>query len=394
MFYASDYMVCTSTRHHDFLIDFDSLKVHRGHGYVTTLKMYSTRTQNSECVNSANPLAFHLSDGTVYTYMVGNEYEDITAAWDWNLIPGTTTDYANTPLLCPNASWMGIEQFVGGVSDGRVGVAAMRYTNPFTQALSWQKTWFFLDNNVQHVMVSNLSSNTTAPLYSILDQRRHVGPVAVDDLPIKQSSNYTSARTLWHGDVGYTFDPSPGISGLSVEIGEKTGNWSAIGTSTQPNATVDLFAAYISHSSLLVPISYTAFPAISHEMFRHKRKATKLRTIRNDAHVSALFDDVHCTAMVVFWDAMGGSVIIPGSSFFDAPLTIASNGSSALIYHLKSGNVTVSDPSQNLTKLDIEMWVGLGQKPPHWGWEFSHHLSFDMPSNGSAGSSVSQCISS
>ena len=75
--------------------------------------------------------------------MVGNEYEDIVAAWNWNLIPGTTTDYAMTPLLCPNVSWTGIEQFVGGVSDGRVGAAAMRYTNPFTRALSWQRRGFF-----------------------------------------------------------------------------------------------------------------------------------------------------------------------------------------------------------------------------------------------------------
>ena len=32
------------------------------------------------------PFGFHLSDGTVYTYLDGNEYEDIAAAWDWNLI--------------------------------------------------------------------------------------------------------------------------------------------------------------------------------------------------------------------------------------------------------------------------------------------------------------------
>lgn len=30
------------------------------------------------------PFGFHLSDGTLYTYLQGNEYEDIAAAWDWN----------------------------------------------------------------------------------------------------------------------------------------------------------------------------------------------------------------------------------------------------------------------------------------------------------------------
>lgn len=30
------------------------------------------------------PFGFHLSDGTLYTYLDGDEYEDIAASWDWN----------------------------------------------------------------------------------------------------------------------------------------------------------------------------------------------------------------------------------------------------------------------------------------------------------------------
>jgi hypothetical protein len=341
------------------------------------------------------PLGFHLSDGTVYTYLEGNEYEDIAAAWDWNLIPGITTDYAATPLNCDNAGWKGIEQFVGGVSDTQVGAAAMRYSNPFTHSLGWQKAWFFLENDVQFVMVNNLSSTSNAPLYSVLDQRRHTGDVYVDGQSVLKSTNYTRASSLWHGGVGYTFDKSIGVSGLSVEVGDRFGNWSLIGISTQPPETIDLFAAYLSHSALRTPISYTVFPSTkSPDAFKQKSEKTKLRTIWNDAYVSALFDDVHQTAMVVFWDFLGGSVLIPGSSFADAPLTISSSGNSAVIYQLNTGNVTVADPSQNLTKLDVELGVGLlGKKPPHWGWELSHHLSFDLPTSGSAGSSVSQVIS-
>lgn len=332
-----------------------------------------------------------MSDGTIYTYINGNEYEDIPGAWDWNLILGITTDYATTPLSCSTTNWRGIEQFVGGASDSHVGVAAMRYTNPFTGALSWQKTWFFLQNDVQFVMVSNLTSNST-PLYSVLDQRRRVGDIVVDDVLVGQPSNYTGVNSLWHGDVGYTFGSNPGMAGLSVEMGEKISNWFAIDISVQPNTKVDLFVAYISHSSTHTPISYTVFPAVSRHDFKNKRKSTKLRTIQNDGHISALFDDLHNSAMVVFWDSTGGSVVIPGSSILDAPLTITSSGNSAVIYQLESDKVTISDPSQNLTTLDIKMQVGLGEKPPHWGEEFSHDLLFSLPTGGSAGSSVSQSI--
>ena len=64
--------------------------------------MFSSRTLNSECLNDQNvcafflslvilradttcqPFGFHLSDGTLYTYVEGDEYEDIAAMWDWN----------------------------------------------------------------------------------------------------------------------------------------------------------------------------------------------------------------------------------------------------------------------------------------------------------------------
>lgn len=341
------------------------------------------------------PLGFHLSDGAVHTYLDGNEYEDIAAAWDWNLIPGTTTDYAATPLNCNSTGWRGIEEFVGGVSDTRIGIAAMRYSNPFTQSLNWQKAWFFLENDVQFVMVNNLSSNSDAPLYSVLDQRRHVGDIYVDGKSVKKSTNYTTASSLWHGGVGYTFDGSIGVLELSVEVGDKVGNWSLIGISTQPPETVDLFAAYLTHSTLRKPISYAIFPSTkSPETFERKSGEMKLRTIKNDAHISALFDDVHQTVMVVFWDSDGGSVLITRSSISDAPLTISSNGNSAVIYQLNTGNVTVSDPSQSLKELDVKLQVGSpGGKPPHWGSESSHDLSFILPISGSAGSSVSQNIS-
>jgi hypothetical protein len=177
-------------------------------------------------------------------------------------------------------------------------------------------------------------------------------------------------------------------------VGKKTGDWSLIGTSTRPPKTVDLFAAYLTHSALRKPISYAIFPSTeSLDAFDQKRNEAKLRTVQNDVHISALFDDVHQTAMVVFWDSRGGSVVIPGSSVSNANLTMSSNGNSAVIYQLNTGSITVSDPSQTLAKLDVKLKVGsLGNKPPHWGKVSSHNLSFHLPISGSAGSSVSQNI--
>ncbi|KAH7883623.1 polysaccharide lyase family 8 protein [Phlebopus sp. FC_14] len=367
MFFNADYMV------------------NRGNGYVTTLKMYSNRTQNTECTNSQNLVGFHLSDGTVYTYLEGNEYEDIAAAWDWNLIPGITVDYNATVLDCSHTKYTGIQAFVGGASDGSVGAAAMRYTNPDTKSLSWQKAWFFLDDDVQHVMIANISSATSAPVFSVLDQKRFATGVWVNDI-LTYGGNFSDPQSLWHGNVGYVFPPSNGTYELSIDYGERAGNWSAIGTSTQPPETANLFAAWIHHQNVSAPVSYTAFPAVEYGTFTSKRVATQLREISNTAVVSALVDEVHETAMGIFWSTAGASFTFEAGCY--APITISTIANAIVIYRLNSGNITVSDPSQTLSELVVEMSIGEGVKPVGWGEHNKMNLTFSLPRSGSAGSSM------
>ncbi|EIW64697.1 galactose mutarotase-like protein [Trametes versicolor FP-101664 SS1] len=366
MFYANDYMV------------------QRGPGYVSTLRMYSKRTLNGECTNAENPLGFHLADGTLYTYLQGNEYEDIAAAWDWNLIPGITNDYGATPLSCNHEQFSGKEAFVGGASNGKVGAAAMRYTNPYTGTLKFQKAWFFLDNDVQHVMISSVNSTTDNPVLSVLDQKRLNGPVYVDGVPLSGGKNFSQARTLWHDNVGYTFQQGlfDRDFDLAVDFGARTGDWATIGISSVGNITVDLFSAWINHGSgsqLDVPIEYTAFPAVSQNEFVRKSLTTPLVTIRNDAQVSAVYDVVHRMASFVFWDAEGGSAtFVP--SLFEAPITVQTNGNAVVIYDVDKRNATVSDPSQTLTTVQLSFKEGR-----------SHTKTLDvtLPGGGVAGSSVS-----
>ncbi|KAI0068343.1 polysaccharide lyase family 8 protein [Artomyces pyxidatus] len=354
--------------------------VQRGSGYVSTLKMYSTRTKNTECTNSQNPLGFHLADGTLYTYLQGNEYEDIAAAWDWNLVPGTTVDYGATPLNCVNAEWTGLEAFVGGVSTGQIGVAAMRYTNPMTRSLHWQKAWFFLADDTQHVLVSNLSSTTTAPVYSVLDQRRHAGDIHVNGAAVSSSETFAGAmESLWHGGVGYAFDKMSNV-GLTLSVGERTGNWSAIGTSTQPPETVDLFAAWIEHKDLAEPVAYTIYPGSDLQTFQSKSRKRQIVTVQNDNDTSAVYDADYDTAAVVFWDAKGGTArFMP---FTQDLFTISANGNAAIILQSKTGEVMVSDPSQTLTSLEVHVEIASRR--------ISKTLVFTLPTGGAAGSSVTQ----
>jgi Polysaccharide lyase family 8, super-sandwich domain/Polysaccharide lyase family 8, C-terminal beta-sandwich domain len=268
----------------------------------------------------------------------------------------------------------------------------MRYTNPVTGSLHWQKAWFFLDGDVLHTMISGLNSTTSAPVYTVLDQRLHNGSVIIDGVQtnLTNSTDDAQIETLWHGNVGYLFPRFSNPINISVSVGKKKGSWSAIGISSQPPTTVDLFTARIEHNSTFSPVEYTTFPGTSYDTFSNKSSGLQLRTIQNDQNISALFDEGNNTAMVVFWDAGGGSVTFNPVVAY-ASITISSDGNIALLYRLETGEVTVSDPSQSLTRSQVTIALGPGVKPPHWKIsKLRETLNFNYPSGGAAGSSVSQ----
>ncbi|KAG6902658.1 hypothetical protein C0995_013350 [Termitomyces sp. Mi166 len=357
-------------------------------------KWMITRNTVTQTLHWDLPLGFHLADGVTYYHIRGDEYEDIAAAWDWNLIPGITTDYGATPLTCDITKFLGVEAFVGAASDGKIGIAVMRYTNPITRAFKWQKAWFYLEGDMQQVMVSNLTGGTIqSPAISVLDQRRHNGPVIVDGSQISVSKKaYSAARTLWHGGVGYKFAGTG--AALSINVGVKNGDWSKIGTTSEPPLiSVDLFAAWIKHQGAdASSLSYTVFPGTTAESFATKMAKTKIRSIQSDAHISAVLDDTQGNGifMAVFWDAAGGAVTYsdPGCT----SLTIAVNGNSALIYRTHAGLITLSDPSQQLTSAQVTLTLGTGIAPPWWSGARNKTLIFSLPGGGLAGSSLTQKV--
>ncbi|KAJ7146757.1 polysaccharide lyase family 8 protein [Mycena epipterygia] len=375
MFYTNDYMV------------------HRGDNYMISLKMYGKRTQNTECVNSQNNLGFHLSDGAIYTYTTGNEYQDIFSAWDWNLIPGTTVDYGATPLSCATARVTGIQPYVGGVSDGMVGIAAMRYDNPTTRALTWRKTFFFLEDDVMFVMIALITSSTTAPVFSVLDQRVQSGDVFVDGAAAT-TGNYTGVSSLWHAGTGYTFNASNPATSLSLQLGPKTGNWQAIGSSTAVPNTVDMFAAWLSHDNIAAPVTYAMYPGTTQDTFAQKAQAepTNLIVVRNDGSISALLDSAHNTAFIAFWTTAGSTFTIPSLKTGVGAIQVKSNGSSTLILRMDTWDVTVSDPTQTLTSLLLNFTLLTGTAPPGWGTVKSRPVTVALPVGGISGESVSASL--
>ncbi|KAF8341531.1 chondroitin AC/alginate lyase [Cantharellus anzutake] len=366
--------------------------IHRGRNYVATLKMYSTRTLNTECLNDQNPYGFHLSDGVLYTYLQGGEYEDIAAAWDWNLIPGITTDYGNTPLSCDRAQSYGVEDFVGGVSDGIVGVAAMRYTNPLTRSFKFQKAWFFFEE-VQHVLVSSVVSLNSSLIRNVLDQKVHNGTeVYVNEQLVSSSGNYSSFSSLWHQDVGYVFQNNSLGDTLNLALQVRRGSWAPLGISTQPDAVVDMFTATIDKAPGVTDlrVSYSIYPGVKYDDFTsHLHSPNGMGgpplVLRNDATISGVLDRTCETAGVVFWAEGGGSIDIP---FWGLTFTLTIDKPSVVVVRPKENEFVVADPSQGLQNATITMsWCASGEDRDAMKRNRTVHINFPQE-EGYRGQSV------
>lgn len=288
---------------------------------------------------------------------------------------------------------------MGGVSDGRSGIAAMRYKNPSTGALQWQKTWFFLQSGVYHVMVNILSpsGSPSAPsIYSVLDQKKTLGPILVNGVALSSTESsfvLPNSTSLWHASVGYTFPPDTPAT-LNVRRGPRRGDWATIGTSTQPPFTVDLWAAWLQHkpTTLNSPLEYSIYPGLStYDDFVSKQKGSgaAIQTLENTRNVSAIFDQEGNSLMIVFWNSgsqVAGVVTSPGA----APLTISSNAAVTLIISVGSGALIASDPSQSLSGASIRFVYGSEGKLPTWwsGSGRSKTRNVTFPRGGLAGSAA------
>jgi chondroitin AC lyase len=118
--------------------------VHRRAGYMTSVKMLSTRMRNAEVVNGEGKRSVHLSDGANLLYLTGEEYKDIFPVWDWSRVPGTTALEGTLDIGEHDpVNAMGTTSFDGSVSDGVDGLAAMDLKRG---GLTAKKAWFFFDD--------------------------------------------------------------------------------------------------------------------------------------------------------------------------------------------------------------------------------------------------------
>jgi len=116
--------------------------------------------------------------------------------------------------------------------------------------------------------------------------------------------------------------------------------------------------------------------------FLEKSKERHVILLQNDAHISAIFDADYGTVSAVFWDASGGTLFLGSGLPSDLGLaTVSVNANVALILNFRTGTFTVSDPSQTLTSVEVQ--VTKNQDIPST-------FIVELPQGGLAGSSITR----
>ncbi|OAA69683.1 polysaccharide lyase family 8 protein [Cordyceps fumosorosea ARSEF 2679] len=372
--------------------------VHRRPSFTIGNKMLSSRSANSELVNGANPLGYHLGQGTLFTYVDGAEYRDVWASWDWDLIPGTTVVLGRPALAATAVKHRGKRDFVGVVSDGRVGAAVEDYLDPYDGHIAYRKAWFYLGDAVLVSVVDVQTQDDDAPVITVLENRAKADGGAFVDGARVEVGNDTRAvgRTLFYGGNGYLAYGAP--FDLTLSEGERTGNWSAISTSTAGLATVPIFSAYTALGNAS-SASYALLPATTRRRLAEEAEKPSwipvgARGVSGAAGQGGL--------AVVFWPGAGDgsalSVDLAEVGWADAGTLEVSSGAPGV--YLLTGRrtrqalrleVSAADPTQKLETARLAL--RFERKKSCRAARVQLNFEFALPTGGMAGSTVQQTAS-
>jgi hypothetical protein len=95
------------------------------------------------------------------------------------------------------------------------------------------------------------------------------------------------------------------------------------------------------------------------------------------------------TFIPVFWNALGGLVTFRPDPAFAAIMVSVDDGV-AIIYKLQSGQITFSNPSQNLATIHVTVSSGPGTHLPLWRGSLTQTLTYNLPQGGQAEGSVTK----
>jgi chondroitin AC lyase len=323
------------------------VQIQRTPDYYFSVKMCSDRVIGAESCNSENIQGYYMGDGATFLYQTQEEYKDIFPFWDWKKIPGTTVHQDNDTLPVLTAHGYRIESnFVGGVSDGKNGIAVMDYKR---NGLNSHKSWFMFDDKIV-CLGSGIKSVENLPVTTSINQSFLKGDVIIKTLDgeksVGEAENFKNPDWIIHDNIGYIF-PSGG--NLKLETREVNGSWNWV-ASRYPEEIVkaDIFKLWFDHGTNPKSESYQYIlvPNASKQKMKEMElnKPFKIRNEKDFQEVISL--DGEIAGVVFYQPAKSGAF---GGIEVDNPcLVMVKNQTDGL-------QISVADPTQLLSEIKLRI---------------------------------------
>ena len=380
-------------------------------GYMASVRMHSQRSLRPETLQIPGGSApdgaknFFMADGVTTLYQDGTEYgttsgQEIFPAWNWTRLPGTTleqlTDAQVISLSTTNASNLsaniGTGAFVGSVSNGTNGAAAMDYGRTLGSVTA-KKGYFYFDEGYIALGAGINAPTSTNPVYTSLNQVLQNGVVtvkandgSVQTLNTGTSQSFTNPKWILHSGVGYMLLGNNGT--VTAQAQSQTGTWESIGTTTG-TVTQNVFSAWVDHGNNPSngQYAYAVLPGATTTSLDSYVSASPFAILSNTASIQAVRQASTGTTQIAFYQA-GSLTIATGLTVtVDKPCMLQ-------VRELSGGNieVAVSDPTQSVAQVNVTMSRHLNGAGAIWSYtQRKTDIPFTLPTgtnNIYAGQSV------
>ena len=258
--------------------------VHRSKSWMGTVKMSSNRVIGTELVNEDNLKGYYLGDGATYFYVRGDEYLNVFPFWDWRKVPGVTAYEDVAPVPDINVTRSGNKtDNVGGLSDGKCGMAAMELNRDVLTACKAK----LITGDEVLCLGAGISSDSALWVTTSIDQRLQCGTLEVLDKnawrEVSGKENFLKEDLrFFHDRTGYVV---LGSGNCMAEAGKRTGSWHDFMKMYRPATTEgEVVSLYLSHG--VKPenagYQYLVFPDSNKEAIKDF-DVNGVNVIRNDA---------------------------------------------------------------------------------------------------------------
>lgn len=319
----------------------DLMVQHRA-GYYVSVRLPSTRIENADwpCCGGEGRLCHHMAEGATFILRDGDEYRDLFPVWNWRQVPGTTVVQNPGEFDAQYLRGFGARDFAGGVSDDRVGCAAMDFSR---FGLTARKAWFLFEEGFV-ALGTGISVRPPAvdgPVRTTLNQCHWRGPVLLGaDAPPLVAGDYalTPGTTVWHDGVSYRVLDGTG----SLRLGPQSGAWSDCGVGSPERLTLPVFNAGLDHGVQPkgATYAYAVVPGVPRER-AGSATAFPVQVVCNDAQLQAVWHAGENRGHAVFYEP--GEVTFPDGQSLTASLACI------LLYRPLPGGtlcLTVAQPAQ------------------------------------------------